>query len=166
MSLMAWGFNILFFVFYSQWLVLCGFIALLGILVRNRAEVLDREIVKGATTVCKTLYEKKILSKKEYDFEVTQVSDMYGKSTFAGYLFIMSPIILILKRVSWLDVITLHLVRRWINVHRYKLSISNHASIFDRKIVGTCVLAAQYTGAVFLLLGVGAKGEVKNLIEG
>lgn len=165
MNLLTIGFNIFFIVLYSQWLVFCGFIAALGTIVRKRVESLDSKMVIDATTVCKVLHEKKVLSKKEYDFEAIQVAGIYNKTTFVGYLFIMFPIIFILKRVNWLDVTTIHLVRRWIRVHRYKLSMSNHVSLFDRKIVEACVLVAHCTGAVLLLLKTEANNEVKNNLD-
>ena len=79
------------------WLLFCGFLALLGEFLPSKKIAIDLEKVKRKETICSVLNSKKLLSDEEYSFETQDVASLYNELIFRGYLFVLSPIIFLLK---------------------------------------------------------------------
>ena len=64
---------------------------------------IEYEKITKVDTICSVLNGKNLLSDKEYEFEAIEVASLYDHITFLGYIFIVSPIIYLLKKSSFLD---------------------------------------------------------------
>lgn len=129
-----------------SWLLLSCLLAIAGTFLKKEFRELESDQVKETVTVCKVLCEKSLLSPEEYNFETNQVAKMYCESTFTGYLFILAPVIHILRHSNWLDSIMLSLVHRWMRVHHDKISKINLSTVFEHSLVKICTLIARNSG--------------------
>ena len=67
--------------------------------------------VKQRETICSVLYKKNLLTTSEYEFETVDVASWYDELTFRGYLFVLAPVIFLLKHFSFADNFVLYIVK-------------------------------------------------------
>jgi len=140
-------FQILFATLYLIWLCFCFLIAIFGLCFKKKKEKLSVEIVKEAETICRILVRKKKITKANYEFEATQVSQYYDENTFDGYMFIVKPVIWVLHEYKFFDEVVTFIVRRWIRVQRYKiLKVGSPAPLYHRLLAEVCVKLAYGVG--------------------
>lgn len=137
-----------------SWLLICAVMALVGRILPRRTLPLDLAFVDQSTTVCKILNHKGLISDEEYRFEHTQVAALYDKMTFGGYLFILGPIIRLLKRFRFLDGFFLYLVRRWMRVHEHFLYNKEKPALWHLGVTYICIGWAHNLGRFLHQLGV------------
>lgn len=150
MHWMALGFVIPFLVL---WLLFCSLLALLGWVLPAKILKLNSDEVEASLTVCKILNEKGLISDDEYGFETQKVARLYDQLTFKGYLFIMNPVIAIMKGAQFLDAFVLWLVKRWMNVHRHFLGGNQNPPAFHVMLTRLCTHLAFYLGKTLKLFG-------------
>lgn len=140
-------FQIFFTIAFFVWLSLCFFVALFGLCFKKEKDKIDVEIVKEAETICRILVRKKKITKANYEFEATQVSQYYDENTFDGYMFIVNPIIWVLHNYTFYDNIVTFVVRRWIRVQRHKLlKAGSPPPFFNTLLAEICVKLAYGVG--------------------
>lgn len=137
-----------------SWLLLCALMAVMGRILPRKSLPLDLQFVDQSTTVCKILNHKGLISDEEYRFEHTQVAALYDKMTFAGYLFILSPIIRLLKRSRFLDGFFVYLVKRWMCVHEHFLFNKEKPALWHLGVTYICIGFAHNLGRFLHQLGV------------
>lgn len=130
------------------WLLFCFFISLLGALFNQRKIKIDLVKVKKRDTICSVLYNKKLLTNEEYEFETCEVASWYDELTFRGYLFVLAPVIFLLKYFSFADGFVLYVVKKWIKIHRYQKKYSGKPKTFFSSFISLCVLLANFVGQV------------------
>ncbi len=147
-------FQLFFCVFYIGWLILCFFISLPGFFLRSEKEKMSVRKVIESETICRILVRKKKISKANYEFEATQVSQFYDRHTFSGYMFIVEPVIWALHKNKAMDDIVTFFVRRWIRVQKYKiLQAGSPAPTLHNLISEICVKIASSLGRFLSLFG-------------
>ncbi len=104
---------------YMAWLTVCVVMAIIGFLLPSKRVQLAQKKVEDSQTVCKVLNQKNLISESEYQFETEKVAAHYDELTFKGYLFVLGPLIFLLKSTSHFDSFVLFLVKRWMAVHRF-----------------------------------------------
>jgi len=146
----------LFCVFYIVWLILCFALAMVGALIPFRKKNLDPSHVKKSLTICRCLFEKNKIDESVYAFETDQVAISYNNLVFRGYSLIVSPLIYVLKRFDFMDMITLYFVDRWVSVHRFYLVKDKTITPPKIHIAITkfCVFMAQSVGKILTFFGV------------
>lgn len=102
------------------WLLFCGVIAFFGLFFHKKFIPIDFDGVKKKDTICSVLNSKGLLSDEEYAFETKDVAGLYDELIFRGYLFVLRPIIVLLKYTNFANDFILYLVHRWMEVHNYK----------------------------------------------
>jgi len=136
------------------WLFICAGLALMGRFLPRKTLPLDLNFVNQSTTVCKILNHKGLISDEEYHFEHSEVAALYDKMTFAGYLFILGPIIRLLKRVQFLDGFFVYLVKRWMRVHEHLLYNREKPVRWHLGLTYTCIGLAHNLGRFLHQIGV------------
>lgn len=108
---------------FIAWLILLAPMAIAGFLFVGRKSPVPTEQVDASKTLCKSLWQKGLLPREDYEFEYTEVSQNYSGNVFRGYQFLVGPVIFALDNSHCLDDIVLFLVKRWIALQRaFKLS--------------------------------------------
>ena len=133
---------------FILWLFFCGFLAFLGELLPSKKIAIDLEKVKRKETICSVLNSKKLLSDEEYSFETQDVASLYNELIFRGYLFVLSPIIFLLKHTSFADSFVLYLVHRWMDVHYFNKDSAYTPKTFFSQLFKICVYLAGNVGQV------------------
>ena len=131
---------------FITWLLFCAFLAILGGFLPKKDILINLDQVKQKDTICKILNNKGLLSDKEYSFETNEVAVLYDELTFHGYLFILNPIIFLLKYTSFLDDFISYLAYKWMALHHFKKEHKQKSKTFFSLLASVCVLIAQATG--------------------
>ena len=134
------------------WLLFCITLALLGALIPKKLILIDLDEVKRRETICRVLNNKGLLSDEEYSFETNEVAANYDELIFHGYLFILNPIIFLLKRTSFMDRFVLYLVYKWMEIHYYKKEHNHEPRTFFRALANVCVYFAGAVGQILYQL--------------
>lgn len=140
-----------------SWLVVCILLAALSLIIPRRSKEIDLSEVKNKNTICRYLNEKGRLTDEEYSFETENVASFYDYFTFKGYLFIVSPLLFLMKVLSRFEDLMLWLVYQWIKAHKKifsELNIHTHTlndklepvPTYTTVITYICVRIAQGVG--------------------
>lgn len=132
--------------FFITWLLFCAILALLGAFLPKKNILINLKQVKQKETICKVLNNKGLINDEEYRFETNEVAILYDELTFKGYLFILKPIIIMLKYTNFLDVFISYLAFKWMEIHQYKKQHKKEAKTFFSLLSNTSVAIAQATG--------------------
>ena len=128
------------------WLLFCAFLAFLGLLLFKKQIVIDIQKVKDKETICSVLNKKALLSDEEYDFETNDVANLYDDLIFRGYLFVLAPIIFLLKYTNFANSFILYLVHKWMQMHKYKKVYKKEPKTFFSTLMNICVRIAGLIG--------------------
>lgn len=131
---------------FITWLLFCAILALLGSLVIKKQIAINLYEVKKRDTICGVLNHKGLLSDEEYSFETNEVAALYDKLTFDGYLFILNPIIFLLKHTNFADKFVLYLVHKWMEVHDFKKENKGELKTYFSILAKFCVSIANFVG--------------------
>jgi len=134
--------------FLTLWLLFCFIISLIGSLLYKKRIHIDLDRVKKRETICSVLTTKKLLSKEEYEFETVQVASLYDELTFRGYLFVLAPVIFLLKHFSFADSFVLYLVHKWMHIHHHQRIHNQKPKSFFSYLMSICVLLSFFVGQV------------------
>lgn len=148
-SLLGYFIAIPLFVF---WLLFCFVISLIGSLLYKKRVRIDLDRVKRRETICSVLNQKKYLSDDEYEFETVEVASLYDELTFRGYLFVLSPVIFLLKHFRFADSFVLYLVKKWMYIHKFQREHKKKLKSFFSALMSLCVLLAFFVGQVLYRL--------------
>ena len=119
---------------------------------RNKKIKIDLIRVKKRDTICSELHRKKLLSDEEYEFETVEVASWYDELTFRGYLFVLAPVIFLLKNFSFADRFILYLVHKWIKIHYHQKKHKTKPKNFFALLMALCVILANYVGQVLYII--------------
>ncbi len=133
---------------FTIWLLFCFLISLIGSLLYKKRVLIDLDRVKKRDTICSVLNSKKYLSDEEYEFETVEVASLYDELTFRGYLFVLAPVIFLLKHFSFADDFVFYLVKKWMKIHKYQRQHKKKAKSFFSALMSLCVLLAFFVGQV------------------
>lgn len=128
------------------WLLFCAVIAIIGSLFTKKKIQINLKEVKEKETICSVLNKKGLISDEEYSFETNDVAKKYDETTFLGYLFILAPVIFLLKYTSFTDKLIVNIVYKWMDVHMYKKPMTYKANRFYTKLADICVYIASLVG--------------------
>ena len=142
---------LIFFSFLIPWLLICGALSILGLLLPFKSISLETSDVEMEKTVCKILNEKKILSDEDYTFETYFVAKEYDQFTFKGYAFIFAPILKVLENSKLIDNGLYYLVQKWIQVHKFWIFNNSKPKLILRTITSVCVTIAWSLGKFLTL---------------
>ena len=134
------------------WLLFSFVLSLIGLFLYERRIHIDLEKVKKRDTICSVLNSKKLLSDDEYAFETEDVALLYDELTFRGYLFVLSPVIFLLKHFSFTDSFVLYLVKKWMYIHKYLRQHEKRPKSFFSALMSLCVFLAFLLGQVLYRL--------------
>ena len=134
------------------WLLICFLISLIGLILFKKKIEINLDRVKKRETICSVLKDKKFLSEEEYEFETVDVASQYDELTFRGYLFVLKPIIFLLKNSSFTDEFVFYIVKKWMKLHEYKREQNSMPKSFFSLLMKLCVVLAGYVGQVLYRL--------------
>ena len=137
---------------FIMWLLFCLILAILGTLIPKKLILINLDEVKSKDTICSVLYKKGLLSDEEYSFETNEVASNYDELIFHGYLFVLNPIIFLLKNTSFTDRFVLYLVYKWMEIHYYKKQYNHEPRTFFRAFANICVYFAGAIGQILYRL--------------
>ena len=137
---------------FIVWLFFCAILALLGALLPKKYIAINLNAVKKKDTICSVLNNKGLLSDEKYSFETNDVAPLYDELTFLGYLFVLNPVIFLLKNVNFLDNLFIYLVSKWMKVHNFKKENNSKNRTFFSILAKVCVTLAGYVGQVLYRL--------------
>jgi len=137
---------------FTIWLLFCFMISLIGSLLYKKRVHIDLDRVKKRETICSVLNSKKYLSDEEYEFETVEVASLYDELTFRGYLFVLAPVIFLLKHFSFADGFVFYLVKKWMYIHKYQRQHKKKPKSFFSVLMSLCVLLAFFVGQVLYRL--------------
>lgn len=130
------------------WLLLCFLISLIGMLLIKKRVIIDLDKVKNRETICSVLNKKNLITDEEYEFETVDVASLYDELTFRGYLFVLNPIIYLLKKYTFADKFILYIVKKWMHLHHFENKNNKKPKTFFSILMQTCVILAGYVGQV------------------
>lgn len=113
---------------------------------------IDLQRVKQRETICSVLHKKNLLTTSEYEFETVDVASWYDELTFRGYLFVLAPVIFLLKYFSFADSFVLYVVKKWIKIHYYQKKYNTKPNTFFSFLMSFCILLANLLGQVLYRL--------------
>nr|WP_129502540.1 hypothetical protein [Malaciobacter halophilus] len=133
---------------FTIWLLFCFIISLIGSVLYKKRIYIDLDRVKKRETICSVLNNKKYLSDEEYEFETVEVACIYDELTFRGYLFVLAPVIFLLKHFSFTDDFVFYLVKKWMDLHKFQREHKKRPKSFFSSLMSLCVLLAFFVGQV------------------
>ncbi len=133
---------------FITWLFFCLSIGLIGFFLSKKNLKIDLDAVKKTDTICSVLNSKGLLSDEEYSFETNDVASFYDEATFSGYLFVLNPIIYLLKTTNFADSFVLFVVNKWMLIHHYEIKHKNKPNTFFSNLAKSCIAIAGYIGQV------------------
>lgn len=139
---------------FAIWLLFWAVVAIVGTFLPKKQILINLDEVKSKDTICKVLNNKKLLSDKEYSFETNDVAAQYDELTFHGYLFVLNPIIFLLKYTSFMDRFVLYLVYKWMGIHYFKKENKQRPKTFFSGLAKVCVSLAGSVGQILYRLKV------------
>ena len=137
---------------FTIWLLFCFIISLIGSLLYKKRVHIDLDRVKKRETICSVLNSKKYLSDEEYEFETVEVASLYDELTFRGYLFVLAPVIFLLKHFNFADGFVFYLVKKWMHIHKFQRQHKKKPKSFFSALMSLCVLLAFFVGQVLYRL--------------
>lgn len=137
---------------FIAWLFFCGILAFIGALLPKKYIAINLDGVIKKDTICSVLNSKGLLSHEEYSFETNDVASLYDELTFLGYLFVLNPVIFLLKNANFLDTFFMYLVNKWMEVHNFKKENNLKEKTFFSILAKVCVTLAGYVGQVLYRL--------------
>jgi hypothetical protein len=128
------------------WLLFCLVLAFFGVFVSRKQIIINLNEVHDQDTICKVLNAKGVLSDEAYNFEINIVAAKYDELTFIGYIFILNPIIFLLKRTTFMDHFIGYLVHKWMEIHYFNKEKNYKPGIAFSSIAQSCVYFAGVLG--------------------
>jgi hypothetical protein len=131
---------------FILWLLFCFFLSIIGFFTTRKKITINLDNVKKRETICSVLNNKNLISDQEYRFETEDVATLYDELTFKGYLFVLKPVIFLLKHTAFSDTFILFLVKKWMYVHHFQRRYKKNPNTPFYFLIKTCVLLAKYLG--------------------
>lgn len=133
---------------FIAWLIFCAGIATIGIFISKKHILINLDRVKKKETICQVLNTKGLISNKEYSFETDEVAPLYDELTFRGYLFVLNPIIFLLKHTDFTNTFVVFLVNKWMNIHHFQNQYKKDPNTYFSAFAKLCVVLAGNVGQV------------------